>query len=151
MDFSTADNSAIFGYASPSDYDLLTGGSYSTAQDPYTAVDNGTVNNSTTGTGTASTQGTATPPAGGASYTPPSWLSSITGLASSVGSAVNSGYTSILPIIGGKPAAGPAQAGQVPATGTAKTVSVGGSSFSMTTLLLVIAGIAAAFFFFKKK
>lgn len=145
MDQTNADQNAILGMGSPSDYDLLTGGSYSSAQDPFTANDDGTVNNAVTGTGTASAKGTVTPPAGGASYTPPAWLQDLTGL----GAAANQAYTSVAPIIGGKPAPGPAAAGQQPA-GAAKTVSGTIAGFPTKTVL-IIAGIAALFFFWKKK
>src|SRR5579872_916744 len=70
-DFST-DQAAISGNSSPSDWDLLTGGVYADAQDPATALDNGTVNNAVAGTGLATSVGTIAPPSDGSSYSPAS-------------------------------------------------------------------------------
>jgi len=136
---------AIAGNASPSVYDSLTGGLFANFQDPFSATDTGTVNNSTTGTGTASPAGTITPPTGGSSFSPPSWLQAITGLSTAVGNA----YTSLSPVIGGKPAPGPGTAGQ--AKPGATTLSFGGTAITASTLIIGALALVVLFFFLKKK
>jgi hypothetical protein len=132
---------AVSGNASASDYDLLTGGSLSYFQDPFSAADNGTLNNNTTSspTGTASPSGTMTPPANGASYTPPSWLQSLFGQGTSggVGGAIN---TAVGSLINGQHAAGPAQAGQTGTTGTGATTASNTLLSSLLTNPLVLLG-----------
>lgn len=144
----TADDSAINGNMDAADYDVLTDGIYASNQDPATALDNGIINNASAGTGTAPSGGTVTPPANGSSYTPPSWLSSLTNLASTAGNAA----TTLSPIINGKPAPSPSAAGQPAPAAGAKTVSVGGTSISTTTLAIGGAiALVLGFLLFKKK
>lgn len=140
------DLSAISGNASPSDWDLLTGGGYSWAQDPATAMDNGTVNNSSTGTGTASNSGTVAPPAGGASYTPPAFLQTLSSLATTFGQAA----TAVSPIINGKPVTSPAAAGS-PAPTTGATVQIGGSMLSSKMIMIIVAVVAGYFLLFRRR
>jgi hypothetical protein len=148
MDETNADLNAISGNGSPSDYDLLTGGMYSSSQDPYSAVDNGTVNNSTTGTGSASAQGTITPPAGGASYTPPSWLQSLNALTSSAAS-LSPIVTQANALINGRPVTGPAQAGQQ-ATPGSPTFSLGGG-ISLGKIAIGVVLVLGALWFFTRR
>lgn len=145
------DQSLIDGTGDPSQYDVATGGVYAASQNPVDALDNGTINNSVTGTGTASPANTVTPPAGGSSYTPSSWLSSLAGLGSVAQNLAQTAAqinTTAQPIINGKPAVSPAAAG-VPAS-TSPLVTVGKSSIS-TTMLIVGALVVAAIAYFATK
>lgn len=131
--------SAIGGGASPSDYDLLTGGLLAFAQDPFSAADNGTLNNQDSlgpdgtpvGTGAAVTPTVPTPP-GASSYTPPNWATLLTNLAGTASNIV----TTAGGVINGKPVNSPGQAGATPAPG-AKTVTAPGSGFRLGTLGIV--------------
>lgn len=142
----TLDDNLFSGGLTASDYDLLTSGSYAASQDPYTASDNGTVNNGVTGTGSASSAGLVDPGVNGSTYTPPSWLASITGAATALGTAAGAVNTQLAPIIGGKPAAGPAQAGQTTA-GT--TFSIGG--IQVSPVVLIVLAVLAFLIFGKKR
>jgi hypothetical protein len=145
MDISNADMANISGNGTPASYDVSTDGYYSANQDTATALDNGTLVNTATGAlaGSAPTAGTLTPPANGASYTPPGWLSGLTGLGSSLGNLV----TQATGIINGKPATGPGTSGNTPAAGA--TVSVGG--LSLSTPMLLIGAAIVGFILLKKK
>lgn len=139
----TSDDSLVNGTGSPSDYDMITGGAYSYNQTAFDTVDNGTTANTSTGTGSAPAANA--PPANGSSYTPPGWLSSLSGLATTAGQVT----TQLTPIINGKPATSPAAAGQSGAnTGNAPAGALVKSS--STVLLFLAAGVAALFLFGKK-
>lgn len=143
-------NAAIDGSGTASDYDYLTGGILAANQDPYSAASDGTLNNAVTGTGKAPSAGTITPPAGGSSATPPSWLTQLTALSTSV-APVATAATQTAAIINGKPVTSPAQSGQpMPAPGSS-TVTIGGVKYSMTTIGLAIAAAVAAFIVIRKK
>lgn len=142
----TLEDNLFSGGLTASDYDLLTSGTYAAAQDPYTAIDNGTVNNGVQGTGNASSAGLVDPGTTGSTYTPPNWLSSLTGALTAGTTLAGAVNTQLAPIIGGKPAAGPAQAGQ-PATGT--TFSIGGIKF--TPVVLIVLAVVAFLLFGKKR
>src|SRR5579872_6164544 len=146
-DFST-DQAAISGNSSPSDWDLLTGGVYADAQDPATALDNGTVNNAVAGTGLATSVGTIAPPSDGSSYSPASWLSALSGIANTAGQI----STQLAPVIGGRPVISPAQAGQPLPVGSA---TVPGSAANKPNYLIYAIGgivlVAIGWFFFRKK
>jgi hypothetical protein len=144
MDEDLEDN-LFSGGLTASDYDVLTSGNYAAAQDPYTASDNGTVNNGVQGTGTASSAGLVDPGVTGSTYTPPSWLSQITGAVTGLAGTAGAVNTQLAPLIGGVPAAGPGVAGQ-PVAGT--TFSIGG--ISITPVMLII-GAVVAFLLFRKK
>ena len=144
----TADYSAISGLGDAADYDAITGGVLAYNQDPYSAAGSGTLNSSNGGTGTAPAVSSNPAPSNGSSYTPPGWLSSLVSVGSGVAGTALDNFVSN-PLINGKPATSPAAAGQKPAAGSS-TITLGGSSFSLTTILLIV-GAVLAFFFFRKK
>lgn len=136
-----ADWDSIMGNATGADYDVITGGYYADAQDPWTALDNGLINNGQVGTGDggAAYKQYATAPAGGSSYTPPGWWQNLTGFIGAAGNVA----TSVAPIINGKPAISPSAAGQLNTTGAA-TVSYGG--FPIMWIVAAAIGLLALLF-----
>jgi|SRR5581483_2252162 len=131
----SADSNLISGDGSAADYAAVAGDTYVANQDAFTAADNGTVSVDNSGNGST------------AAVSTPDWYTGILTDFNDAAKATAGAYTTVAPIIGGKPAASPTQAGQTPANGSS-TLTVGGAKLSLWVVAGVVAAVAAIAGFF---